>query len=144
MRSRVRRTGYGGKSWSSEYEQRFFNREGKSVTVHLLTLDELYELPAPKTNDSGIYFLWRGRELLYIGKSRNLCQRSYYQHCVNTYTGQQSKGVKFIPAEVMTCLVVENGPECSPRLDARLQDLERAYIAAYPTPFNLDLKSGLT
>jgi len=47
--------------------------------IPILGLDELRVLPTPQDFDSGIYFLWAGDHLLYIGKSRNLREREYYQ-----------------------------------------------------------------
>lgn len=113
--------------------------------LHVLSLAEMRALPGPQQFDSGIYFLWDGDQLLYIGKSRDLCGRLYYQHCLKRYAPfQHSERAKPIPYDRMTCLVLENDPVCSRELDAKLQSYERAYIAAYETPFNVDHLNGFT
>jgi hypothetical protein len=111
----------------------------------ILSLEELRALPGPVEYDSGIYFLWKGQDLLYIGRSRNLCSREYYQATVNRYYPfHHSQTAKYIPADRMTCLVLENGIECSRELDSNLSTYERAYIAAYEPPYNYDNGSGFT
>lgn len=113
--------------------------------VEIFPLEVMRILPAAEEYDSGVYFLWSGNELLYVGKSRNLGQREYYQQTVNRYFPfQQSTTAKYIPADLMTCLIVESGIECSPRLDGKLKELERAYIATYEPPYNVDYRNGFT
>jgi hypothetical protein len=111
----------------------------------VLSLPEMRALPGPKEFDSGIYFLWSGDHLLYIGKSRNLCQREYYQQTLKRYAPfQESTRAKPIPYDRMTCLVLENDIVCSRELDTNLRNYERAYIAAYETPYNEDYLNGFT
>ena len=114
--------------------------------IPILGLAELRALPGPAQFDSGIYFLWEGDRLLYIGKSRNLCTREYYQSRLKRYAPfQTSERAKPIPYDRMTCLVLENGIECSRELDMNLRNYERAYIAAYETPYNEDYQmNGFT
>ena len=113
--------------------------------VEVFPLDVLRILPAAEEFDSGVYFLWAEEALIYVGKSRNLCGREYYQKTVNRYYPfQQSTTAKYIPADLMTCLIVHSGVECPPRLDGRLQELERAYIAAYEPAYNVDYRNGFT
>lgn len=117
----------------------------KLAHVEIFPLPVLRLLPGPEEYDSGVYFLWEGDVLLYVGKSRNLCDRALRQHQVNrAFPFQESQTAKYIPADCMTCLIVESGIECSPRLDGRLRELERAYIAAYEPPYNADWRNGFT
>lgn len=119
--------------------------KGQAEVAHIpvLSLDQMRALPGPAEFDSGIYFLWAGEHLLYIGKSRNLCTRQYYQSCLKRYAPfQTSERAKPIPYDRMTCLVLENGIECSRELDTNLRDYERAYIASYETPYNEDYQQN--
>jgi hypothetical protein len=121
-------------SWAQQYSH-----------IRVLSLEELRALPGPAEFDSGIYFLWRTNELVYIGKSRNLCQRAYYQATVNRYAPfHVSRTAKPIAFDCMTCLVLENDIVCSPDLDAKLAAHERAYLAAYSPLYNCDQQNGFT
>lgn len=113
--------------------------------IPILSIAELSALPGPAEYDSGIYFLWAGDALIYIGKSRNLCNRLYHLLSVNRYAPFQAGRVKPIPFERITCLALETGIECSRNLDFNLQSYERAYIAAYEPPYNEDyVRNGFT
>lgn len=113
--------------------------------IPIMGLAKLRALPEAQDYDSGIYFLWANTTLLYIGKSRNLSRRAYEQRTLKRYApfqiGERSKP---IPYDLMTCLVLENDPVCSPGLDLKLQAYERAYIAAYEPPYNEDEWLGTT
>lgn len=113
--------------------------------VPILGLDQLRALPGPKEYDSGIYFLWGGPALLYIGKSRNLLSREYEQRTWKRYAGlHKSDRAKPLPYDRFTCLVLETGLVCSPGLDLILRTYERAYIATYDPPYNEDYNFGFT
>lgn len=122
---------------------RFEKARAECAHIQVLALADMRALPGPEEFDSGIYFLWAGDALLYIGKSRNLCTRAYYQRTLSKYAPfQTSDRAKPIPYDRMTCLVLENGIECSRELDTNLRDHERAYIAAYETPYNEDYQQN--
>lgn len=112
--------------------------------VPILPLEELRKLPEAEQYDSGIYFLWGGDELLYIGKSRTILDR------IQRLTQARRAGVlyaashKNVPFDRYTALVLETGMFASPELDAKLRLHERAYINAYQPPYNIDRASGLT
>jgi len=102
-------------------------------------------LPEPVEFDAGIYFLWDGDELLYIGKSRDVLGRKTYQDLVNKNgVFHESPTAKFIPYDAITCLVVQNGWYADQRLDGQLQNLERIYIATYEPPYNIGYINGFT
>ena len=113
--------------------------------MKVLSLEEMLQLPEPQEYDAGIYFLWKDGALTYIGKSKHICERLYHQTCMNRnlplYTGRRAK---LVPFDKVTCLVLETGPFCSPRLGAQLLHHERAYIAAYQPAFNQDNQNGFT
>jgi hypothetical protein len=113
--------------------------------VQVLSLEEMRELPEPQEYDAGIYFLWKGDALTYIGKSKHICERLYFQSCMNRnlpfYTGHRAK---LVPFDKVTCLVLETGITCSPGLGGKLMHYERAYIAAYQPGFNQDNHNGFT
>lgn len=113
--------------------------------IPIKSLEELRALPGPQEYDSGVYFLWADNALIYIGRSRNLCQRMFYQKTLNRHAPFQiSIKAKPIYFDAMTCLVLESGTECSPHLDINLRDYERAYIAAYEPAHNQDYQDGVT
>lgn len=112
--------------------------------IKVLPLEELARLPEAEQFDSGIYFLWGGTELLYIGKSRNLLDRQQRlrqaQRCSPLYQASH----KAVPFDRYTVLVLEKGQFAEPGLDTKLRLYERAYINAYEPPYNVDRASGLT
>lgn len=99
--------------------------------IPILSLDKLRKLPECDDFDAGVYFLWLKDDLQYIGKSTQICYRLQLQEQGNRYGG-----IKHIPFDRHTCIVVESGRLRSPGLDDKLQPLERAYIAHYQPPFN--------
>lgn len=107
----------------AEY-QRLTNRaETYSPPVPLLPVDALRALPRelPERDQSGVYFLWRLDELLYIGHSRAISWRIYQHDCARR-----------IPYLYFTFIV-------SRHLESR-EDLEAAYIRAYLPPFNRQVR----
>lgn len=113
--------------------------------IPIRSLLELSELPEPEEFDAGIYFLWRGGELLYIGKSRNILGRLTYQTLVNkNHMFHSSPTDKVIPFDRVTCKVLECGQIRCPCLDGNLEAYERAYISFYRPPFNMDTQNGFS
>jgi len=114
--------------------------------MSVLSLDELRKLPDPQPLDAGIYFLWEGEELVYVGKSANLLERSARQHCVNRYASDRTYAERHtaIPHDRMTALVIESGRVQSPRLKYLLRDTEQEYIDAYQPRWNADDSNGGT
>lgn len=113
--------------------------------IPIRPLHELYALPEPEEYDSGVYFLWAGNQLLYIGKSRNICNRLYYQQLVNkNHMFHSSPTDKVIPFDKITCKVLEHDMVCCPCLDGNLEAYERAYLSFYKPPFNCDTQNGFT
>jgi|SRR5579859_1780805 len=112
--------------------------------IKILTLEELRALPECKDYDRGIYFLWRGPELLYIGKSRNVPDRiqrlTQAKRCSPFYQASH----KAVPFDRHTVLVLSNSPIRDETIELPLQLHERAYIDAYRAPYNFDRASGLT
>lgn len=110
-----------------------------SAHVEVLPLAELSASNYTKAVefDAGVYFLWLGDKLQYIGKSRDIPDRinrhlRYLNHGRFTLTKWQNA----IPFDRYTFILVANSRMRFPDIDQKLQDLERAYITAYPTPYN--------
>lgn len=96
----------------------------RSVPASILPLDQLRALPRPRDiHAAGIYFLWRGPQLVYIGRSTNidvrLSQHASAADCL--------RSGKIIPHNFANAF---NAPE------NEIAKIERAYIAAYLPPFN--------
>ncbi len=104
--------------------------------VEILPLEKLMVLPEAEEFDAGVYFLWLGSELVYIGKSRNIPDRVLRQQQVNRYWPLRNSRCKVIEHDRHTALVLEKGQFASLGLDALLWKHERAYIAHYLPPFN--------
>lgn len=108
-----------------------------SVGVPVLPLEELRQLPDAEDYDSGLYFLWVGDELRYVGKSENLKDRMQRRFQTNRTKG----GVKNrpIPFDRYTCLVLHSSPCIDNRgeFEGMLKRYERAYIAHYQPPDNV-------
>lgn len=101
-------------------------------------LERLRAFPESGRYDAGVYFLWRGQQLLYIGKSRNIGQRIiHHTRARRALEGEYRKN-KRIPFQRHTCIVLDSQPIVPDleKLDAQLRDFERAYIAAYEPPYN--------
>lgn len=120
--------------------------QGKDVPI--LPLEKLAELPGPEEYEGGIYFLWQGGTLLYIGRSTNLCERFYFFKTAAKRNPQFDISValqKIVHFDKMTCLVLQTGIEIEPWLRPMLQRYERAYIAHYLPGMNEDFQAeGLT
>lgn len=108
--------------------------------IKVLSLEEIRVLPEAKPFEAGIYFLWRGPELLYIGKSEHVMQRIVKQAWQKKMDRFQQQDRVGIPFDRHTCLAVEGE---GPRLKFALQDFERAYIANFDPPCNhTDFRGG--
>jgi hypothetical protein len=83
--------------------------------VVLLSIEQLRELPTAGFYDTGVYFLWLGSTLQYVGQSQQVQRRTHAHAKANK-----------IPHDRYTFLSVERG----------LLDIERAYISAYAPSFN--------
>ncbi len=100
--------------------------------IKVLSLEELRTLPEAKPFEGGLYFLWRGDELLWIGKTNHILERINRQVRNRVYDKFQV-GQRGIPFDRYTCLVIDAEPS---RLPALMQDMERAYLMHYDTPYN--------
>lgn len=112
--------------------------------IQILPLDELAKLPEAEEFDAGIYFLWNGSQLMYIGKSRNILDRQQRLGQALRCSPLYQASHKAVPHDRHTALVIEKGQFAQPGLDAKLRLYERAYINAYQPPYNIDRASGLT
>lgn len=101
--------------------------------VPVKDLGELRSLPASTELECGLYFLWLGDCLQYIGKS---------DHISNRLIEHKRRGI--IPHDSHTCIVLDSGYiKADAALCLELKRLERAYIARYEPPFNcLDWNPG--
>lgn len=107
----------------------------------LLSLDELRRLPEAGPLDAGVYFLWVGDELQYIGKSTQVAYRMIRHIGIKRYMAVRRVKDKEVPWDRHTCLVLDNGIEITEKLRSDLLNVEREYIAAYQPPYN-DLDGG--
>jgi hypothetical protein len=113
--------------------------------IPILPLEELRKLPEPQPFDAGIYFLWDGDELAYVGKSTHIMERADRQHRIHRYASDLTYWDRHdrLPHDRLTALVLETGRVRSPLLRFKLQDYERAYIAHYEPKLNhLDVDAG--
>jgi hypothetical protein len=93
--------------------------------LEIFPIELLRMLPACDDYDGGVYFLWKGDELLYIGKSKQICYRL-----------QLHDAARKIPYEYHTCIAVNRGRMIPDRFDLVLDPIEQAYIRHYRPPFN--------
>jgi hypothetical protein len=107
--------------------------------IDVLPIEALRALPEPVPFDAGIYFLWQGDELVYVGKSQYLVERSVRQHTINRYASDRTYWDRhqIIPHDRLTALVLEHGRIKSDGLEHTLRAYEKAYIAAYEPRLNL-------
>lgn len=117
-------------AWAKEMRKRYSD-------IPILSIAELRSLPEAKELEGGIYFLWIGDDLQYIGKSKHIVERISLQDYANQFhTLRASKSPKPIPYDRHTCLVLGTGRIIDEGLAARLTAYERAYIAHYTPPMN--------
>lgn len=93
--------------------------------IRVLPLEAMRLLPEAREHQAGLYFLWLGETLQYIGRSRYLEQRVLFQW-----------GRKRIPFGWHSCLVLHRGRTSPPDSFELLRNHHRAYFIAYETPFN--------
>jgi len=117
-----------GESWVDHMKR-------ENAAINVLTLDELRSLPE-QSNAGGIYFLWKGSQLQYIGKSGQIWQRLNSHYWALTFGWASTSKRKQIPHDRATCLDVVSGWCRPPDMDEKLRPLERAYIAHYQPPYN--------
>lgn len=93
------------------------------VPDDLMPLDAIRNLPREAPREAGLYFLWRGPQLLYIGYSADLGRRmdTHRRVRIGMCTGRK------YPYTHYTCLE---------RSISGLEALEYRYIQAYQPPFN--------
>lgn len=126
---------------TQEYAERI---KDQWAHIPILPLEELATLPAAEQYDSGVYFLWRGAELLYIGRSKIILDRIQRLTQAKRGSPLYASTHKAVPFDRYTALVLAKGMEVEPGLDTKLRLHERAYINAYQPPYNIDMASGLT
>lgn len=93
--------------------------------AHLLPLDQLRAMGDTAGAAPGIYFLWRGPQLLYIGASKNVAWRIGW-HALKR-EGMQNPTGSEMPFDRATSFAMAMVP-------ARV--LERDYIHVYLPPYN--------
>lgn len=125
----------------SEYADRIAH---EFAHIQILTIEELRALPPAEQYDSGIYFLWNGPDLMYIGRSRNILDRQQRLTQAKRGSALYQASHKAVPHDRHTALVLEKGMFAESGLDTKLRLYERAYINAYLPPYNIDRASGLT
>lgn len=97
----------------------------KDVTLPrgLLPLDQLRAAMMDERN-SGVYFLWRGPQLVYIGRSVHVPNRAYQHAMAGTILNPKGKVMPWTRVSAFSCSRDE------------LADVELAYILAYRPPYN--------
>lgn len=75
--SRVFRTLNQAKSWAVRRQSDLKRSSWTPPSIEILPLSELRALPqvSPAEQASGVYFLWDGDRLVYIGQSKNIPRR---------------------------------------------------------------------
>lgn len=67
------------KPWRRKYEptttERIKGADRRIARFRVLPLDQLRGLPEAAVCESGVYFLWNGPELIYIGQSESVATR---------------------------------------------------------------------
>lgn len=104
----------------------------------VLSLDELRSLPPGDDFDGGLYFLWLGDTLQYIGRTDHICIRIARHEWCARYAAYRKDGKRAVSFDHHTALVLHTGRMIERRTEwkQRLKELERAYIAAYRPPCN--------
>jgi hypothetical protein len=93
----------------------------------VLTLGELWELPesVERGHGCGVYFLWDGAELVYIGSSVDMNSRRYMHFAANRYKGESYHNS--VQHDRCTMLTLDR---------ETYREVEREYIAHYDPPGN--------
>ena len=105
--------------------------------IKVLPFEEIKALPEAGEFDGGIYFLWKGDTLQYIGKSMHVGERLTHHDWAFTYAKFRSNKTNPIPYDRHTCLVMCGGRiKEGDWIKPILRDHERAYIAHFKPPYN--------
>lgn len=109
--------------------------------MELLTLDDLRRLPDASEGRSGVYFLWLGEDLQYIGQSMVIGTR-IGQHQQNYLYGPLRSTpvtrIKFDSGTMIELSTLRYFEEMEDlrKLRKLILETEVAYVNAYRTPFN--------
>ncbi len=111
-----------------------FDVLAESIGLPLKSIEALRALPESGETDAGIYFLWLGDAMQYIGKSRQIANR-IAQHGQAALYGF----AKPIDFDRHTCIAVfsERVVRDVPALNRALTKLERAYVNHYRPKYNM-------
>jgi hypothetical protein len=108
--------------------------------MNLLSLDELRELPDASDGYAGVYFLWLGSDLQYIGQSRHIANRLNQHEWNRLYGAMRGRSVPQINFDRATMIQLDDRPYMESDEERALYKLlietEGAYVNAYRTPFN--------
>jgi hypothetical protein len=116
--------------------------ELKKLTASALSLEQLRDLTDAEAADgSGVYFLWRGDDLQYIGQSRCVGTRVYQHKVAFLYGKFWSRPVTRIQFDRATFILIDgppyfDTPEESKAFYRKLLQTEAVYVTLYRTPFN--------
>jgi hypothetical protein len=109
---------------SGRVRKPLFHRLSTPIIGDMKTLDELRALPEDLTG-CGVYFLWYGDRLNYIGTSVDLGQRLYWHRCAWRYKASTYRVI--VPHDRATVLVC---------MRHEREALESMYLRVYKPPFN--------
>lgn len=112
---------YGSTSHNSEH-----------VMSILLSLDELRALPEV-SDGRGVYFLWLGDALQYIGRTLRL-KRRMYEHRIPSAAGNIQRGY-VIDFDRATHIYMDG--DCRKEIEQKLIALEAQYLHRYTPPCNV-------
>lgn len=109
--------------------------------MKILTLNELRSLPNAESGCSGVYFLWLGDALQYIGQSMVIGTRIGQHYQNYRYGWTRSRPVAQINFDHQTMIELDTrnyfeDDEELKRLRKEMLETEAIYVNAYRTPFN--------
>lgn len=113
----------------------------EATVFEVLSVDQVKALP--DTGDArGVYFLWDGDTLQYIGQSMEIGNRVTDHERNYIYGRLRSRPTKRIKFDRFTALSIDERPFANAREIERLRNrmliMERAYIEKYRPPFNTE------
>lgn len=109
--------------------------------VPLLSLEQLRALPEPRPKEGGVYFLWRGDELVYVGRSQNVLWRVEIFRSNARYS--RVSYYSAMPRMIFDRITLQKFE--LPSFEAfhyTTMDYEHAYIATYLPPYNADYQAA--
>lgn len=113
----------------------------EATVFEVLTMEAIKALPGDE-DARGVYFLWDGDTLQYIGQSMQIGNRvadHKRNYTFGIFRSQPTKRIKF---DRFTCLAMDKRPFADAREIERLRNrmllIERAYIEKYRPPFNTE------